>query len=370
MFCMYCGAKNSDGSRFCVKCGQPLEQADPAPQAQPPSWPEQAPASADLPQDFPLDQEPSSSAAGLGWSGSDPSDTGAADWGLDQPEPSEPRWSPAPDPQPGAFPEAEDPAVIVRNGTWSSAGLAAPPPPPVPAAPSRGHTALVVVLCLATALAGAGALCFLLFREQLVGAQPPAFAIFIPIALGGAALIFAAAAVLVILSGRRAAPEAQDWTEAPGLSACGTPPLDQVEQDPWGAEEYTPAAPYAADPYPAAPPSFDAGVFSDGPGQAPAGILATLTDTGRSDPPIPITLDGSGVVIGRLPEHCDVALSYEPSVSKRHCRLYADSGSVYVEDLGGRNGTYLNGTLIAGPTLLHSGDLLKLGRLKLRLDIG
>lgn len=366
MFCMYCGTKNNDGNRFCVKCGQPLEQLEPEPQEEPAFWqdsaarPEQAAPAETIAQDAAFDQEGSGSCdAGAGWT--DPV-TGEADWGLDQPEPSEPRWAPTPDSQLSEAGSQE--AVIVRNGTWSSADLAAPPPAPVPAAPGKTRTGLVIALCLATALAGAGALCFLLFRERLVGAQPPAFAIFIPIALGGAALIFAAAAALVILSSRREASQLQpDWSAGPGPAVPSA--SDPQVQDAWSAEDFASDASYTEEPAP-----FDAGAFSADPGEAPTGILATLTDTGRTDPPIPITLDGNGVVIGRLPEQCDVPLSYEPSVSKRHCRLYADGGSIYVEDLGGRNGTYLNGALIAGPTPVRSGDLLKLGRLKLRLDIG
>jgi len=49
------------------------------------------------------------------------------------------------------------------------------------------------------------------------------------------------------------------------------------------------------------------------------------------------------------------------SVSRRHARLVHRGDSVILEDLGSTNGTYVNGRLIAGPEVLHSGDRFQVG---------
>ena len=365
MFCIHCGTQNADGSRFCIKCGQPLDQspAQPAQQESPPptqqawqappdqawqaqpaqsAWEAQPVQPAWEAQPAPGSPEPQPVWAPEPDSVRDAPGTGEGSWPGVQ-EPSEERWVPFEDSEPsgqsGSTGDWMAPGTdqglggtavqdtIVRNGTWSSSDLAAPPPAPVPDAGGRGRPGLVIALCLATALCGGGALAYLLLRDKLVAAQAPAFSIFIPIALGGAAIIFAAAAVLVILTGRQ--------------------PVQQVVED---------VGPYTGDTYQPAPP-------------AEQGIPVTLTDTARPGEPFRLLLEGP-VVIGRVQEECDLALPYEKSVSKRHCRIYPAQGTVYVEDLGGRNGTYLNGTQVVVPTSLHSGDMVKLGRLVLRIDIG
>lgn len=367
MFCIHCGTQNADGSRFCTKCGQPLDQSQAQPTQQawqappaqqtweaPPAQQEWSPQPTQqdwqappTQQDWQAQPAPDSPQAQPAWepepdSVRDAPGTGEASWPGTQ-EPSGERWAPfedsGPSVQSGPTGDWMAPGTdqgpggtavqdtIVRNGTWSSSDLAAPPPAPVPAAGGRGRPGLVIALCLATALCGAGALTYLLLRDKLVAAQAPAFSIFIPIALGGAAIIFAAAAVLVILTSRQ--------------------PVQQVVED---------MGPYTGDTYQPAPP-------------AEQGIPVTFTDTARPGEPFRLLLEGP-VVIGRVQEECDLALPYEKSVSKRHCRIYPAQGTVYVEDLGGRNGTYLNGTQVVVPTSLHSGDMVKLGRLVLRVDIG
>ncbi|MHB0977499.1 MAG: FHA domain-containing protein [Candidatus Aquicultorales bacterium] len=48
-------------------------------------------------------------------------------------------------------------------------------------------------------------------------------------------------------------------------------------------------------------------------------------------------------------------------VSTRHARVYADGGGFVVEDLGSKNGTFLNGRRLSGGKLLQPGDRIKLG---------
>ena len=51
-------------------------------------------------------------------------------------------------------------------------------------------------------------------------------------------------------------------------------------------------------------------------------------------------------------------------ISRRHCAIRIGDGQVIVEDLGSRNGTFINGEKLEGPHKAKSGDLLRVGRLQ------
>jgi pSer/pThr/pTyr-binding forkhead associated (FHA) protein len=55
-------------------------------------------------------------------------------------------------------------------------------------------------------------------------------------------------------------------------------------------------------------------------------------------------------------------------VSRTHCRLVALEGAVLVTDAGSRNGTWINGSPIQGPTLLTFHDELVIGPYTLRVQ--
>lgn len=52
---------------------------------------------------------------------------------------------------------------------------------------------------------------------------------------------------------------------------------------------------------------------------------------------------------------------YAGSVGRRHARLIIDSGRMWIEDLGSVNGTFVNGTRIAGPQPISLHDRVALG---------
>lgn len=69
------------------------------------------------------------------------------------------------------------------------------------------------------------------------------------------------------------------------------------------------------------------------------------------------------LTIGRSPEN-DLVLDH-PSVSRYHARLYEQRGCWHAEDLGSRNGTYVNSVAVSTePCALHHGDLLRLGEIE------
>jgi pSer/pThr/pTyr-binding forkhead associated (FHA) protein len=70
------------------------------------------------------------------------------------------------------------------------------------------------------------------------------------------------------------------------------------------------------------------------------------------------------VIIGRKPS-CDLYLP-DSSISKEHARCYIEGGRAYVEDLGSRNGTMLNGEIIERAAI-GPGDRLRVGKVKLKV---
>ncbi|MDO4693772.1 MAG: FHA domain-containing protein [Eikenella sp.] len=67
---------------------------------------------------------------------------------------------------------------------------------------------------------------------------------------------------------------------------------------------------------------------------------------------------GKAIVVGRSRD-ADVVLA-APEVSGRHVRLRYDGSELAVEDLGSRNGTFVNGRRVQN-TRLQAGDVLRLG---------
>ena len=66
------------------------------------------------------------------------------------------------------------------------------------------------------------------------------------------------------------------------------------------------------------------------------------------------------VTLGREPG-CTIMIDDDAYVSQLHLRVYEHDGQPMVEDLGSTNGTFHNGSKIAGPRLLHPGDRIQVG---------
>jgi hypothetical protein len=66
------------------------------------------------------------------------------------------------------------------------------------------------------------------------------------------------------------------------------------------------------------------------------------------------TLNKSEFVVGRG-EDCEVVLP-DRQVSRRHFRIVRDEDGYSVEDLGSKNGTYVNGAAVRGSVQLQDGD--------------
>ena len=73
--------------------------------------------------------------------------------------------------------------------------------------------------------------------------------------------------------------------------------------------------------------------------------------------PFEFTLSSEITVVGRS-SAADLALQ-DPFLSRRHCRIRQVGETLTVEDLGSRNGTYVNSRRVEGPTQLHPGDEIR-----------
>jgi hypothetical protein len=83
-----------------------------------------------------------------------------------------------------------------------------------------------------------------------------------------------------------------------------------------------------------------------------------------SDPGRTFSLGGERVA-GRDASQ-PIALS-DDQVSRRHARFTIAGDAVTVEDLGSRNGTYVNGQVLTGPRRLAPGDRVRMGLSVLQL---
>jgi two-component system response regulator AtoC len=110
----------------------------------------------------------------------------------------------------------------------------------------------------------------------------------------------------------------------------------------------------------------------------PRALLATVEDPGPgSEPSLTLVLTGGGqvqgaallegqeVTVGRGPE---VSLRFDlPGLSRVHARFMAVAGAVWVEDLGSRNGTFLEGRRV-GRAAVAPGQDITLGPLRGRVE--
>ena len=70
-------------------------------------------------------------------------------------------------------------------------------------------------------------------------------------------------------------------------------------------------------------------------------------------------------LLGRVEE--GVAWFESATVSRRHARIRVEGDEVILEDMGSKNGTFVRGERISGPTALFDGDVFRLGRVKVTL---
>lgn len=95
--------------------------------------------------------------------------------------------------------------------------------------------------------------------------------------------------------------------------------------------------------------------------------MAQLCVLQGPDLPKTIALNEPEVLFGRQ-GGVQVKLS-GTNISRRHARLYRQGDSIWIEDLGSSNGTFLNGRRLDKPAELHPSDSLRLGNYLFRFEV-
>ena len=70
--------------------------------------------------------------------------------------------------------------------------------------------------------------------------------------------------------------------------------------------------------------------------------------------------------VGRGAEN-GLRLEDDDFVSSRHARFEPRTDGLWVEDVGSTNGTYVNGARVTSARLLHTGDVVRIGRTDLQV---
>lgn len=79
----------------------------------------------------------------------------------------------------------------------------------------------------------------------------------------------------------------------------------------------------------------------------------------------------TSALVGRSAQRAHLVVPGDPAISGRHARLVRqEDGSLWVEDLGSTNGTFVNGARLDAPRALTSGDTLRLGATDLVVTLG
>jgi predicted component of type VI protein secretion system len=90
-------------------------------------------------------------------------------------------------------------------------------------------------------------------------------------------------------------------------------------------------------------------------------VVASGKSAGRT-----ISIKRNKLLIGRA-EECDVRPLSE-DVSRRHCEVVVGPAETWIQDLGSRNGTFVNGVRIAEKVRLSDGDMVRVGALELKVS--
>jgi pSer/pThr/pTyr-binding forkhead associated (FHA) protein len=104
----------------------------------------------------------------------------------------------------------------------------------------------------------------------------------------------------------------------------------------------------------AAPGSNPHTLIQDAKAGIPPGVCCWLMDQ-QAIYPLKVGVN----TVGRLPDN-DVVIS-APYVSRRHCAILVHAGDgCELHDIASKNGTYINGRKLSGPTRLNSGDEIRM----------
>ena len=96
-------------------------------------------------------------------------------------------------------------------------------------------------------------------------------------------------------------------------------------------------------------------------------VMFLLQITPAEGEPFDYEIDGDVLFIGRS-THCDITIA-DRFLSRRHARLFDSGTSWQIEDLGSRNGTFINGRQVEQPTSIHAGDVIALSASLIKVQL-
>ena len=75
------------------------------------------------------------------------------------------------------------------------------------------------------------------------------------------------------------------------------------------------------------------------------------------------------IVIGRSAANTDICIDYDQSVSGKHCAIEMRNDKFYLIDLQSSNKTYLNESQVLSEVEISSGSVIKMGRVRMRVEM-
>jgi hypothetical protein len=108
-----------------------------------------------------------------------------------------------------------------------------------------------------------------------------------------------------------------------------------------------------------------AGLRRDTPGRRSVRLVVRRSPSLEDGSEFP--LNSAPVTLGRGGQN-DLVLDGDEFASARHARIESRGDGVWVQDLDSTNGTYVNGTRVAGAQRLDPGDVLRVGETDLVVE--
>ena len=174
--------------------------------------------------------------------------------------------------------------------------------------------------------------------------------------------------------------QSQRTPTAPGASAAPAPPPFIATKTAPGSTAVPPppppAPPKAAAPPP--PPPADATIITPReakPAPAPA-PEKPKTASARKIPIGSLTADDGSNVYPLMDDECTIGRDasnkiaiQDGSISSNHARITRTGDGFFIEDVGSRNGTFVNGEKTSQKTKLNDNDVVRLGKVMLTFNI-
>lgn len=97
-------------------------------------------------------------------------------------------------------------------------------------------------------------------------------------------------------------------------------------------------------------------------------VKITLTDINTPARSFTTYIDKK-IVIGRSAGSTDICIDYDQSVSGKHCAIEMRNNRFYLIDLQSSNKTYLNENQVLSEVEISSGSVIKMGRVRMRVEM-